>query len=122
MDVSRGWLVQVVYAMGLHLVDRLYMRHNCVVVADSSLLGVCNGSFGTIRLAGLYGWAGLGGALAPARLAFGRLSAIIETPRLAGLQGWDRSGGWLEQVVYATQLHQAARCICDTIAWWWQTL
>ena len=61
-------------------------------------------------------------ALAPARLAFGRLSAIIETPRLAGLQGWDRSGGWLEQIVYAMQLHQAARCICDTIAWWWQTL
>ena len=55
---------------------------------------------------------------APACLAFGWLSAIIETPRLAGLQGWDRSGGWLEQVVYATQLHQAAHCICDTIAWW----
>ena len=113
VDVSRGWLVQVVYVIGLHLVDgcicdtiawwwqthscwvcamavggsvvyatqlrgsgrlivvgcvqwqlvdRLYMRHNCVVVADSSLLGVCNGSFGTIRLAGLHGWAGLGGS------------------------------------------------------------
>ena len=69
--MSRGWLVQVVcdgialgrsvvYATQLRgsgrlivvgcvqwqLVDRLYMRHNCAVVADSSLLGVCNGSLG----------------------------------------------------------------------------
>ncbi len=118
--MSRGWLVQVVcdgIALGRSVVYATQLRGSGRLI----VVGCVQWQLRHYQAGGST-WVGRSkremAALAPARLAFGRLSAIIETPRLVGLQGWDRSGGWLEQVVYATQLHQASRCICDTIAWW----
>jgi hypothetical protein len=111
----------VVGCVQWQLVDRLYMRHNCVVLADSSLLGVCNGSFGTIRLAGLHGWAGLGGSFGASSPRLRPAQRNIENLRLAGLQGWTCLGGGWCRLYMRWDCTWLIGCICDTIAWWWQT-